>query len=65
MTKQLWLVSETEKARLFALSPMGQQLWVPRSVVKSILKFATEPGDLYRRCEVEIEDWWARKNRLN
>lgn len=64
MKLQLWLVDESAAARLFAKKPNGGgQFWVPRSVTPTITKF-NPAGDLYRRCEVEIEDWWARKNGL-
>lgn len=65
VSKQLWLVSETEKARLYASKPDGSgQFWVPRSVIARQLKWGTENGQLHPRCQVEIESWWLDKNNL-
>lgn len=60
MTLRLYLVRESEKARLFENAGTNRQ-WVPRSVCRSVVKFAKEVGKL-QLCEVEIEDWWLTKN---
>lgn len=69
MLVQLWLKSETEKARLFWTSqpgkqPMPNQVWIPRSVCRSILKYPYDGPSPWRRCDVEIEDGWLARNPL-
>lgn len=66
MTKRLWLIAETDLARLFApnADDSSHRIWIPRSVTTRCLKFQQIPGDLRRECEIDVEDWWAEKNDL-
>lgn len=70
-TVRLWLIRSTEKAHLFSTTRPGnpsrdsREIWVPRSVIKSLVKFGEEikPGE-WRECEAAIEEWWAQKEGL-
>lgn len=65
-TLRLWLIRETDMARLFSKTPPGRDavpVWIPRSVVKRIIKFPVVPGQP-RECEVEIEDWFVEKEGI-
>jgi hypothetical protein len=55
------LIRETELARLFRIA--DQELWVPKSVTKDVVKFKPDAqGE--RECLVEIADWWCEKNGI-
>lgn len=57
----LYLIAESNAARQFSRRKAGTpKFWVPRSVIKSITQFTPVEGE-YRRCEVEIEDWFVKK----
>jgi hypothetical protein len=63
MTFRLYLVRETDLARLYSRTPKetpGKVFWIPRSVTPRIIKFAEVPGRL-REVEIEVEDWWAEE----
>jgi hypothetical protein len=68
MKLQLWLITETNDARLFSRVPRGtiqkSQIWIPRSVCRCVTKFKNETGQVWRFCEVEVEDWFAEKHQL-
>lgn len=71
MKLQLWLVSETPRARLFKRSGPGvivsrnvDEVWIPRSVCKSMVKFPPLPGLHQPRCEVEVADWFVERQNL-
>lgn len=55
------LIGETEKARKFRVA--DRELWIPRSVVKSITKFAPDANG-HRDCLLDVEDWFADKENL-
>lgn len=55
------LVGETEKARKFKVA--GREVWIPRSVTKSITKFKPDASG-FRECLMDIEDWFADKEGL-
>ncbi len=55
------LISETEKARQFKV--VDRLVWIPRSVVKSITKFAPDAKG-HRECRLDVEDWFAEKEGL-
>lgn len=66
---QLWLITETPKARLFKrtapgsiVAPELDQVWIPRSVTPRILKYAEAGGHI--RCEVDAPDWFVEKYNL-
>jgi len=62
MTIRLCFIQETGAARLFAHNQGGwPSLWIPRSVIKSSVKFPARPNDRYPEWEITIEDWWADK----
>lgn len=52
---------ETEKARLLRVA--GREVWLPKSVVKRIMKFAPDASG-EREVVVEAEDWWCEKAGL-
>ncbi len=64
MTLRLELIRETDKARQYQFKD-GTQLWIPRSVVKSTVKFPRDKADLSKPeiHELNIEDWWWEKNQ--
>ena len=74
-TVALWLIRSTDKAHLFSTAAQHRvdadtrQIWIPRSVIKSLVKFGNsipddcDPGE-WRECEATIEDWWTRKEGL-
>lgn len=71
-TVRLWLVRSTEKAHLFSTAAQthrvgddGRKLWIPRSVIKSLVKFGEEKLGEWRECEVEIEAWFAEKEGIS
>jgi hypothetical protein len=54
-------VRQTEKAYLIRVA--GRELWLPRSICKSITKFRPDMrGE--REAIAEVEDWWLEKNDL-
>lgn len=66
MTIRLTLLRETDKARLYRFSD-GTTTWIPRSVVKSTVKFSNpdlnSPVEQATNVihELVIEDWWWDK----
>jgi hypothetical protein len=69
MTATWWIKAESEAARCFWMGDPGAPVvpglvWVPRSVTPYIRIFR-KPEDGARgpwpKCEVEIEEWWWRK----
>jgi len=59
--KAILTTTETEKARKFRVA--GRELWVPRSVINRITKFAPDQkGE--RECIVDVEEWFAEKEGL-
>jgi len=66
MKLRLWLIRETDKARLYSKVPIGEpgrdpeesdQIWVPRSIVVHTTKRGNEH-------EVDLPDWFIEKNGL-
>lgn len=64
MKIRLWLIRETEKARLYCRVPPERHLegdedkiWIPRSIVEHTSKRGTEH-------EVELPDWFIEKEGL-
>lgn len=55
------LIRETEKARLFRV--VDRQVWIPRSVIKRITKFAPDSNG-HRECILDVEDWFSEKEGL-
>lgn len=55
------LIRETEAARLFKVA--DREVWIPRSVVSSITKFAPDEKG-HRECVLDVLDWWTDKNNL-
>ncbi len=55
------LVAETELARKFRV--VDRELWIPRSVTTSIVKFKPDANG-HRECIVQVRDWFAEKNDL-
>ena len=62
MIVNLRLITETSGARKFRKAN-GEEVWIPRSLTKSIVKLGTYQGG-YQECQVELEDWVADKNNL-
>ena len=60
MTLRLELITETDKARLYQFKD-GCQIWIPRSVCKSTVKFPNDDPLANPIHEVVIEDWWWQK----
>lgn len=56
MIIRLIFLRETDKARQYAFSA-DEKIWIPRSVIKSCVKFPTNPPT----HELNIEDWWWEK----
>jgi hypothetical protein len=53
------LIMETDTARLFRV--VDREVWIPKSVVKSITKFKPDAkGE--RECIMHVEDWWEEKH---
>jgi hypothetical protein len=62
-TLTLYLISETDGARRFSRLKSGAKaFWVPRTCTPRVTKFSPVEGE-YRRCEVDIEDWFIEKMR--
>lgn len=59
MTIRLNFLRETEKARLYEFKS-GQSTWIPRSAIKSTLKFPSDLGSAQVH-ELNVEDWWWDK----
>lgn len=60
MTIRLYFCGETEKARLYMMND-GEELWIPKSVIESTVKFPTKsPLDIVCH-ELQISDWWWNK----
>jgi hypothetical protein len=55
------LVAETELARQFKVA--DRLVWIPRSVVHAITKFAPDTNG-HRECLLDIEQWFADKEGL-
>ena len=65
MKLQLWLVNESERARLYSKTRQGDNpVWVPRSVILRQTKHPQTEHENHPRCEVEIEDWFAEQKGL-
>ena len=61
-----YLVHETKGARLVRREnqrPRFPDIWIPRSVCKSVVKHPAAEGEL-PMLELEIEDWYAHKHNL-
>lgn len=69
---ELWLVSENPGRNTLTFSrtsparnPEGEDLVVlPRDRLGRVFKWPAEAGTEWRRCEVEVEPWLARKEKL-
>lgn len=59
----LAFIRETEKARLYERQN-GQQLWIPRSVIKTTLKHPRN-SDGFQVHELDIEPWFARTKGMD
>lgn len=62
-TLRLFLIRETDHARLYRLSPVDggktpKTMWFPKSVCPKTTKFSDEEH------QVEVEDWFLEKNEL-
>ncbi len=70
MNLRLWLVKETEKARLYSRQSSQENssptdlLWLPRSVCKSTKKFPPTSPTAWPEHHVEVEEWFAEKEKL-
>lgn len=67
ITLRLWLVTSTSGAWLFNREPPHKppfNVWVPRSQVKRVLKYAADPIGTHRPCDVEMPEWLAREKKL-
>jgi hypothetical protein len=56
----LTFLHETPHARLYE-NGKGQQLWIPKSVCKSVITLPQKSGEPLLH-DVTIEDWWLRRN---
>jgi hypothetical protein len=63
---RLWLIRETDKARLYSRVPQGQHegfcddVWVPLSVIEGCRKMPAE-GNNWPEHHVRIQDWFIEK----
>lgn len=55
------LIDETPLARKFRVA--DRELWIPKSVVKSITKFKPDAKG-HRECVANLEEWYAEKYGL-
>lgn len=55
------LIRETEAARLFKV--VDRQIWIPRSVIDRITKFAPDANG-HRECVMDVQSWFLEKNDL-
>lgn len=55
------LIQETDKARKFKIA--GREIWIPRSVIKTITKFAPDLKG-HREVIMDVEDWFCNKESL-
>ena len=68
-TITLWLVKETEKARLYYKIPPEKnptkedEIWIPRSLITHQSKYGCKPGE-FPMCDVTVEGWFLDKNNL-
>lgn len=68
-TITLWLIRETEKARLYYTKPPEQnptekdKIWIPKSLITHQFKYGCKEGEI-PRCDVTIEEWFLNKNNL-
>lgn len=61
-TIRLWLIRETEKARLYSTVPLEKrscdcEKWIPRSIIEH----TTKRGDEH---DVKLPDWFIEKEGL-
>ena len=59
-TMRLWLLRETEKARLYSKTPPDREedpIWIPKSIVEHTTKRGNEH-------DVKLPDWFIEKNGL-
>jgi hypothetical protein len=62
-TIRLWLVRETDAARLYSTTPTddaareGRKIWIPRSIVEHTSKYGSEH-------QVKLPDWFIQKENL-
>lgn len=56
------LLRETDKARLFQIA--GNDIWIPRSVTKTITKVGLPDLKGRRECLLDVDDWFCEKNDL-
>ena len=55
------VIKETEKARLVKV--VDRELWIPKSVVKTITKFAPDLRG-HREAILDVDDWFLEKENL-
>lgn len=55
------LIRESEKARLFKV--VDREIWIPRSVIKTITKFAPDANG-HLECIADVEDWFCEKEKI-
>lgn len=63
----MFLVHETDKAKLFRredAKPGEKDIWIPRNVIKYILKMPPLQPNTLSLCELKIDDWFAKKEKL-
>ncbi len=53
------IVSETDSAYKF-LHRNGKEYWIPRSLLRRVVKFQRQPGKL-REASIELEAWKAEE----
>ena len=65
VTMSLWLIHETERARLYSTVPrdVDPKVWVPISIIEHCRKYPPLPGEPPRH-EVTLPDWFIRKAGL-
>lgn len=64
--RRLWLMRETDKARLFATANRAEDsnlMWIPKSIVEHISWEKEIPGQP-REAEVTLPDWFIEKENL-
>ncbi len=63
MTIRLTLIKQTDLARLYRFADK-EEIWIPRSVIKSMTKFPSKDPLNPEVHELNIEDWWWDKQEI-
>jgi hypothetical protein len=57
------VLTQTNTEKAYLIRVVDREIWLPRSVIQSMTKFAPDPkGE--RECIVNADDWWCDKNEL-